>query len=74
MSKYYNNEIKDNMIKYIQSISENPETFIYHVKRIFSIKDLCCVLNINRNRYNYLLKHEQLDDTILTLKIKIWGE
>lgn len=37
----------------------------------FKINDLCIILNINRNRYNYLKRTNQLDITLLEYRKRV---
>ncbi len=49
----------------LQSLKEqskgNVVTYVKYVKDTFEITALCDILNINRNRYNYLNRHGSLD-------------
>ena len=60
--------IKTSLIKIMIRISSSDDEFIKHMKGTFSIKELCDILNINRNRYNYLKRIKQLDHEILKIK------
>jgi len=41
--------------------NNNVVQYVRDVKETFDIETLCEILNINRNRYNYLKKHGGLD-------------
>lgn len=62
------NDLKRNMIKYLNDISDSDKAFIENVQAILSIKKLCDILKINRNKYNYLVRNNQLNIEILTLR------
>ena len=68
MKNYHNLDLKRNMLKYINDISDTNDAFINNVKFILSVKELCVILKINRNRYNYLVRNNQLHIEILTLR------
>lgn len=57
-----------NMVKYINDISVSDEKFVFHFNRVFKQKDIYTILGINRNRYNYLVRTEKLDQEILKLR------
>ncbi len=44
------------------------ENFIKYIKEWYTINALCDLLDINRNRYNYLVRTNQLDSEILKIK------
>ena len=62
------NDLKRNLIRYVNNISETDISFITNIQQVLSIKQLCDILKINRNRYNYLIKNNQLNIEILTLR------
>lgn len=61
----------DHLIKKIHEMTTNDEQFIESMKKTFSITDLCSILEINRNRYNYLVKKNKLDLEILRFKVQL---
>jgi len=56
------------LLNHIINSGLDDEDFIHEVKIGFSINNLCILMGINRNRYNYLVRTNQLDDYILKLK------
>ena len=69
MRNYNNLDLKRNMLKYINDISDSDDSFIKNIQAIIRVKELCDILKINRNRYNYLVKNNQLNIEILTLRV-----
>ncbi len=65
------NYIQDILIDYIKTISTEGNDFIETFKMVFTIKEICKILDINRNRYYYLLRTGKLDEDIRKLKVKI---
>ena len=59
------------IIERVKKHSRNDETFIFYIKELFNIKSQCEILKIDRNRYNYLKRTNQLDTEILKLKKKV---
>lgn len=57
-------QVELNLVKYANEIAKTKELFIHHIKLIFTIKRLCKILEINRNRYNYLIRENKLDQEI----------
>jgi len=51
--------------------SSTDVLFIKLVKDFYSITGLCVLLHINRNRYNYLVRTNQLDSKIVELRKEI---
>ena len=49
-------------------IHYSDEKFIKLMKESFTVNELCDILTINRNRYNYLKKHKKLDLELLRFK------
>ena len=60
---------------------ENIDILTQSIKDNFTIADLCDILNINRNRYNYLIRtgqiekyiHKAIEDFKIFLKSKVEG-
>jgi len=50
--------------------NNSDNDFVVAVKDFFSIQGICLVLKINRNRYNYLARTNQLDNEIIKLRVK----
>jgi len=50
--------------------NNNDNDFVVAVKDFFSIQGICLVLKINRNRYNYLIRTNQLDNEIIKLRVR----
>ena len=46
----------------------NDENFLHDLKQWYNVNDLCRLLNINRNRYNYLKRSNQIDSELLKLR------
>lgn len=65
------NYIQDILIDYIKTISPEGNDFIETFKMVFTIKEICKILDINRNRYYYLERTGKLDEEIRKLKVKI---
>ena len=63
-------DVNKNLLKYIIDISQNDKDFLFRFKNIFTIKRICNILVINRNKYNYLVRNSQLDIELLKLKEK----
>lgn len=63
-------KLLQNFLKYINDMSETDDAFLENMKTILTVKRLCAMLGIKRNRYNYLLRTNQLDVEILTLRGK----
>ena len=64
--KNYN--LNEDQLDILKILSEcYPIDFIRKVKVYFSINTLCDILKINRNRYNYLKRTNQLDFLLLEL-------
>ena len=61
-------DLNRNMIKFINDISNNDIDFLDNMKRILSIKKICAILKINRNKYNYLVRNKQLNIELLKLR------
>jgi len=49
------------MLEAIHIISNNVVEFTRNFKEAFDVKQICTILEINKNRYNYLKRHGQLD-------------
>jgi hypothetical protein len=54
-------ELQKDLIGTIKLRSSDVVAFVKDVKLTFKIDELCDMIGINRNRYNYLNKHGQLD-------------
>jgi hypothetical protein len=54
--------------------SSTDVLFIKLVKDFYSIAGLCLLLDINRNRYNYLVRTNGLDSKIVELRKKAQNE
>ena len=52
------------ILNLINSISIGKNNFIALCKKMFSVEELCEVMEIDRNRYNYLKRTSQLDQHI----------
>lgn len=65
------NELQKTIIQSVANTSENDCYFIDNIKMTFPVKTLCSVLNIDRNRYNYLVRSKKLDVRILKLRNEV---
>lgn len=63
-------ELKKNMLRYVNSISLDDNSFIDTFKMVFTIQNICDIMRINRNRYNYLVRNNLLDKEILKYREK----
>ena len=68
MAKNNNSEINKNLIHYINTISNTDFQFLAIAKSVLTITRICEILIINRNKYNYLVRNNQLDIELLKLR------
>lgn len=54
-----------NWLKYINEVSKSDWEFLDNIFRFLSIRKICEMLHINRNRYNYLVRTNQLNKMLL---------
>ena len=54
----------------LTAIASDDKMFLRLFKETFKITEICSILKINRNRYNYLVRSCQLDKMILDFKEK----
>ena len=52
----------------LNQANTTDENFIHDVKQWYNVNDICRLLKIDRNRYNYLNRSNQLDSEILKLR------
>ena len=59
-------DINHLVFKELKKITKNDNhKFVTYVHKSFKIKELCLILEINRNRYYYLKRINKLDDEII---------
>jgi hypothetical protein len=63
-------EVKKFIIDFIDHNAVDDHGFLELFKFAFDRKEICLILGINRNRYYYLLRKNQLDREILKLRGK----
>ena len=56
--------IKKELMKVMKRISRSDDDFIKYFKSTFTITEICEILKIKRNRYNYLKRIKKLDQRI----------
>ena len=56
--------IKKELMKVMKKISQSDEQFINYFTSTFTISEICEILKINRNRYNYLKRVKKLNKLI----------
>lgn len=56
------------VIKIIDGASTTDNEFLHELTSIFNVNQLCELLGIDRNRYNYLKRTKQLDKELLKLR------
>ena len=56
--------IKKELMKVMKKISQSDEQFINYFTSTFTISEICEILKINRNQYNYLKRVKKLDQRI----------
>jgi len=56
--------IKKVLLKIMKKISRSDDEFIKYFTSTFTISEICEILKINRNRYNYLKRVKKLDKLI----------
>ena len=61
-------DVNRNLLKYINGLSDTDLQFLAIAKSILTIKRICDILLINRNKYNYLVRHDRLDIELLKLR------
>lgn len=67
MNEYSINEI---IVSIANKYCKNDTEFIETIKDHLRISEICYMLNINLNRYNYLKRTHKLDTKILELRGK----
>jgi hypothetical protein len=61
-------EVKKFIIDFIDHNAIDDHGFLELFKFAFNRKEICTILSINRNRYYYLVRTQQLDRYILKLR------
>ena len=56
--------IKKELMKLMKKISQSDEQFINYFTSTFTISEICEILKINRNQYNYLKRVKKLNKLI----------
>jgi len=56
--------IKKELMKVMKKISQSDEQFINYFTSTFTISEICEILKINRNQYNYLKRVKKLNKLI----------
>ena len=65
------NELQKLILQSIIKKNDTIQDFIDDVTNTFQIKALCDMLEINRNRYNYLVRSKRLQVELLRLYVKV---
>ena len=62
------NSLQEIIVSELSRLSLTDREFYNHMREVFTVKLLCEILEINRNRYNYLSKRGLLYLAIVKLR------
>jgi len=65
------NDLQRVLIQSLIKRNHSKDKFCEDMKNTFTINILCEMLGIDRNRYNYLVKKDQLDTYLLGLAVAV---